>query len=164
MMHKVFPPVATALILGLVGLIAWWAQAPLLAPSLGSAVFTQLLSPKEKGARPYSIAVGQVLGLVGGFGGVWIVQAYGVPEFIHGHALVSARVAAVVVAALITAGLHSACRASSPAGGATALVVAMGIESANGSGAWRMVVGILLVTALGELARMAMPQSEKTPP
>jgi hypothetical protein len=27
-----------------------------------------------------------------------------------------------------------------------------------------LVVGILLVTALGELARMAMPQSEKTPP
>jgi hypothetical protein len=36
------------------------------------------------------------------------------------------------------------------------MVVAMGIESANGVGAWRMVVGILLVTGLGEVARRAL--------
>jgi hypothetical protein len=148
--------IATSLILGLIGVLAWWSGAPLLAPSLGSAVFTQLLSPRNKGAQPYSVAIGQLLGLVGGFAGAWIVGAVGMPVFTHGHPLVGARVAAVVLAALITAALHSLSGAESPAGGATAMVVAMGIESANGVGAWRMVVGILLVTGLGEVARRAL--------
>lgn len=65
-MAKLITPALGTIILSVIALIAVWTQQPLLAPSLGSAAFTQLLSPQTAGARPYSIFMGQLVGVLAG--------------------------------------------------------------------------------------------------
>ena len=150
---KTIPPLLIALILGAIAALSAWTQEPWLAPSLGSALFTQLLSPEEEAAKPYSIFLGQVLGGIAGFAGVFLASATTVPPFFGEHPLVFARVLAVVIAVLLAASFQQVCKAKAPAGGTTAIVVAIGAEMANWKGAVDLLVGIVLITILGEAAR-----------
>ncbi|MBE7210376.1 MAG: HPP family protein, partial [Gluconacetobacter diazotrophicus] len=63
---------------------------------------------------------------------------------------------AVVLATAIACAAMFVLRALCPVGGATALVVALGSETANWDGLWRITAGIVLVTVLGEGARLAI--------
>lgn len=161
---KLAAPVLAALVLGVIAVLGVWMQEPWLAPSLGSAVFTQVLTPDQPSAKPYTIGVGQLLGGAAGFAGVFLAGAAAAPQFMGDHALIFARAAAVVVAALLAAALQLACGATTPAGGATAVVVAVGAESATWAGAFHLAVGILLVTGLGEVARRAVSRLRTAAP
>ena len=145
--------VLAALVLGVIGLVAVWTGQPLLAPSLASAAYAQILTPRTSSATAWSAGAGQIAGLVGGFVGVFASGAFAAPMFMGGHPLVDQRVLAAVIAIVVGAGLQLAIRATCPAGGATAVVVAIGAETASLDGAARMLVAIMLVTALGEAAR-----------
>ena len=127
--------------MGVVALVAVCSREPILVPSLGSAVFTQIFSAREPSATSYSVGIGQVAGVVGGLFGVTIAFAASAPPFMGDHLLVHARAVAVVVAAIVTAALMILLGAASPAGGATALVLALGAETPDVAGAVRMLVG-----------------------
>lgn len=159
---KVATPVLAAGVLGVIAALSVWAQEPWLAPSLGSAVFAQTLSPDQPSAKPYSVAVGQLLGAAAGFVGMFVADATTVPTFMGDHRLALARAGAVALALLLAAALQLACKATTPAGGATAVVVAIGAETANWSGALHLTIGILLVTALGEAARRTILKMRAT--
>lgn len=88
--------------------------------------------------------------------GVFVTGAWAMPQFMGDHALALHRVLAVVIAVLVAGTVQIAAKAKSPAGGATALVVALGVETANWAGAGRLVLGIALVTVLGEAARQVL--------
>ena len=62
----------------------------------------------------------------------------------------------MVIAALLTALGQLSLKAGSPAGGATAVIMATGAETADLAGTARLVVGIALVTGLGEIARQLL--------
>lgn len=159
MPEKPRPLLATVLVAAILSVLAaasLWAQAPFLAPSLGSAVFTQVLHPREASARPYAILVGQILGAASGFAGVYLAGAAAAPPFSGDHTLVAARLAAIAIAGLLAAGGQRATGALTPAGGATALVVALGAEPANWHGVRDLAVGLAIVTLLGEAARRLM--------
>ena len=155
-MTRLLPSVLMAMVLGAIGLFCVWARQPWLVPSLGSAAFTQLLTPDAPGAKPYSIGVGQLIGGAAGLVGVFVAGAGAMPQFMGDHALALHRVLAVIIAVLLAGIAQVAARATSPAGGATALVIALGAETANWAGAGRLAVGIALVTVLGEAARQAI--------
>lgn len=142
-----------ASVLALVGVVSVLLQQPLLAPSLGSAVFVQVMSPMEPSARPWNTAVGQLVGLVAGFIGVYLAFATAAPTFLGSNPLVWTRVFAVAVAVALTVLGEVALGAISPAGGATAVVVAIGAETADMSGVLRMVGAIAIVTVAGEGVR-----------
>ncbi|PPQ29519.1 HPP family protein [Rhodopila globiformis] len=149
-------PILAALVLGIIAALGIWTQEAWLAPSLGSAVFTQVLTPSEASARPYNLAVGQFLGAAAGFAAVFATGAAGMPHFMSGQPLVIWRLAAVIIATLFAAVLQLLFRAITPAGGATALVVAVGAEPTRWIGVLHLSVGILLVTVLGEAVRQVM--------
>ena len=159
-MTKLLQPVAAAIMLGVVALVAVWTGEPILVPSLGSAIFTEIYTASEPSASFYSIGVGQLAGLVGGFVGVTVALAASAPSFMGHHPLVYARVLAVLAAVVVAGALQMLLKAVSPAGGATALVVALGTETADWHGAGRMLVGIALATSLGEVARRLVLRSE----
>ena len=160
-MSKLLQPVLAAIVMGVVALVAVWSREPILVPSLGSAVFTQIFSAREPSATFYSVGIGQVAGVVGGLFGVTIAFAASAPPFMGDHPLVYARVVAVVVAAIVTAALMILLGAVSPAGGATALVLALGAETPDVAGVVRMLVGIAVATGLGEAARLAVLRTER---
>lgn len=150
---EILPPLLITLILGGIGAFSLWVQQPLLIPSLGSAIFLQTLTPEEPSARAWNTGMGQLIGAAAGFGAVFLATAEWTPHFMGNNPLTIARVAAAAMAVFVTCVLQRILRATSAAGGATALVVALGAETATEDGAIRLVAGILLVTALGEAAR-----------
>ncbi len=153
MLNKLLTAVLPAAILALIAALSVWTQEPWLAPSLGSAAFAQTLSPDHTSAKPYSISVGQLIGLIAGLIGVFVAGATTTPQFMGDHTLVGARVLAVSIAAFLAALAQLLTSATTPAGGATAMVVAIGAETADMMGVIHLIVGILLVTAFGEAAR-----------
>lgn len=152
-MKLVLPPILLVVVIGLIALSSVWAQQAWLAPSIAAAAFTQMFTPTQPGARPYSIGVGQLVGVVAGFSGVWAVHAMNVGRLMGDHDITYDRVAAVAIAVAITSLLQIALKARSPSGGTTAVVIAIGAETANVAGAIRLVVGILMVVILGEIGR-----------
>ena len=125
-------------------------QEPFLAPSLGAAVFVQVMTPETSAARAWNTAGGQLAGMVGGFAGVFGAGATTLPAFFGDHRLVVQRVLALVIATLLTVIVQQFARCVSPAGGATAIVVAFGEEGANWLGVEHLLGGTLLVTVVGE--------------
>lgn len=152
---KFLPPVLIAVVIIFIAVLSMWLGEAWLVPSLGSAVFTQALSPEQESALPYSIGIGQLVGAAAGMIGVFVAGAGNVPAFMGDH-LVWARVLAAGIAVLLGAVVQILLNAKTPAGGATALVVALGAETASWAGAGRLVVGITLVTVLGEAVRQVM--------
>jgi hypothetical protein len=97
--------------------------------------------------------MGQLLGTAGDFVRVCLASAQAAAHFMANHHLIIARLLAAVMAVALTAAGQRLLRATNSAGGATALVVALGAETATIAGAVRLVAGIVLVTAMGEAAR-----------
>jgi hypothetical protein len=152
-MKIALPPVLIAIALGAIGLISVWLQQPLLVPSLGSAVFLEVLTPLEPSARAWPSFMGQIIGATSGFIGVLAAGAAFAPHFVDASPLVLPRVGAMLIAVIITAIVQPLLKATNAAGGATALVVALGAESVTAGGAARLFAGIVVATALGETAR-----------
>ncbi len=152
-LHRIAGVSATALTMLGVGAFAVWEHQPFLVPSLAAAAFLQTLPPRSPSARPWPTAMGQLAGLAGGLIAVHVTAATATPTFMDHHVLSFARVLATCVAVLLTGAAQIALNAISPAGGATALIVTLGAETADWIGALRVVVGILLVTCLGEATR-----------
>lgn len=153
MLKFVLGPVLMTVVIGTIAALGVVFQEALLAPSIAAAAFTQLFNPLQAGARPYTIVMGQVIGALSGFVGVYAAQATHAAKLVGDHDLPWDRVAAVAIAVAVTALLQTVVRARSPAGGTTAVVVAVGVETANLAGAGRLVVGIVLVAVLGEIGR-----------
>ena len=153
MVRFVWPPVLIAAILGALAAFSVAAQEAWIAPSLASAVFSQLLHPRDSGSHPVNIVLGQVIGMMAGLGAVAVTGQMHAPRLMGDHDLVAGRAVAVALAALLAAVLQTATGKKTPAGGATALVVAIGIETVSWIGVVRMLVGIGLAGVLGELAR-----------
>jgi hypothetical protein len=155
-LDRVLAPFTAAAILALIGAVGIWSHHPWLVPSLGSAAFIQTMIPDQRAAKPWSTVMGQLVALGAGFAGVYAAAAQSVPPLMSGHTLIWARIAAVGIAIWLTVLLQQLIGAQNPAGGATALLMAVGTEKPTLEGAFIMVVGILLVSALGEAARFTI--------
>lgn len=145
--------VLSALVLGAIGAASVLASQPLLVPSLGASVLLQVHLPEQASARPWNTAIGQLCGVAAGYGAVLLLGAAAGPSFTSGHPLLVARVAASALAVAVALVMQTALGAVCPAGGATALIASLGLETADRAGLGRFVAAILLVTALGEGAR-----------
>jgi hypothetical protein len=154
MTRPVLEALLVMVVLGVIAGVSVWLQQPFLAPSLGSAAFIQVMSPDDKSARVWDTAAGQLVAVVAGFVGVYVASAASDPPFLTQHDLVWTRVVAMVIATGLTVIGQRLLKVNSPAGGATAVVLAIGLEAPNWLGAGRLIVAIVLVTALGEMARL----------
>lgn len=153
--HLAAALVALAILVA-IGAFGIWTGYPWLVPSLGSATLLPTMSPQVPTARAWNTCVGQLVALVGGFAGVFAVGAETVPAYDASHSLAWARIAAVAIAVGITVLLQVITASENPAGGATALLVALGTLSASWQSAFILVIGILLVSILAEGARFVI--------
>ncbi len=152
--HWVLPTVASAIILAAIGALGLAAQDAWLVPSLGSAIFVQVMTPKEPSAHWWNSFAGQLIAIPAGFLGVYVTRAEAAPAFLSGHPLEPIRLAAVAIAIAATVLAQRGLKATCPAGGAVALLIALGTVPPDLHGAALLAIGILLVTILGEPARL----------
>lgn len=155
-MRLLLPPLFIIGVLGIIAAASVATGQPLMAPSLGAAAYSQMIHADEASARVYNIFVGQLVGAIAGFVGVILAgQAHAVP-FTATGGVTDGRLLAICIAVGLGAVAQIACRARTPVGGATALVVALGVEHADAAGAIRLFVAIGLITVLGEIGRRVL--------
>jgi hypothetical protein len=140
-----------ALILALAA-IGWAASWPFVFASLGPTAYEIVEKPESKSARPYNVIAGHLVGLGAGFFALWVLDAWASPKVMTSGFVAAPRIWAAVVAATLTAGITLMIRASQPASLATALLISLGAMQ-TGRDAVAIVVGVLLVAAIGEPLR-----------
>jgi len=148
----VWAPTTAAVLVGAVGLGGILVGLPWLVPSLGPSAALVGSSPAHPTARPWNTVVGHAGGLLAGFLAVAMVGATGAPTVLGDHELVPARVAAAVIAMLLTMAAGYLLRAQHPPAAATTLLVALG-AIATLQQAVIVLIGVILLAAIGEAFR-----------
>jgi hypothetical protein len=153
---------ATAAVMALIGALSVWAGIAWLVASLGPSAMMQALSSEQRTASMYNTCLGQLIGEAAGFIGVFAVAA-AAPPLMSGHPLTWDRVAAVAIAFVLMVPTQILLKAKHPPGAAVALLLALGIEPATWHTAWVMIVGIIMVTLFGEVARILITRVKHGP-
>jgi hypothetical protein len=122
-----------------------------LFPSLGPTAYLQAESPANPAARFYNSIVGHLVGLAAGFLAVFLLSAYNDPVTLVAHQLTAGRAVAAALAVAVTLLVCLLLKASHPPAAATTLLAALGSFKIEDAPA--ILIGILLVSALGEVAR-----------
>ena len=134
------------------GAIGWATKQPLIFASLGPTAYELTEQPQMPSARPYNIIVGHLIGLGAGFLAVYLVDAWAAPNVLATGVVSPQRVWATAISAALTAFVCLALKAGQPAALATTLLVSLGAMQTRRD-AIAIVVGVLLVTAMGEPLR-----------
>ena len=151
--HAAAPPLAAAFVLGLIGLGGMAAGVPWLFPSLGPTVAIQAGTPTLPSARPWNVFAGHLIGLACGIAAVHLTGAVDLASVTEAHALSGPRLAAAVLAVLLSMGLQAAARARHPPAEATTLLFALGALQPDLRSSLTVAGGVVLVTVLGEACR-----------
>lgn len=164
--RKVLTPVMAALVLGLIGVLGMVLDVPWLFPSLGPTIAIQAGTPGLPSAKPWNVFAGHLIGLACGIAAVHLAGAAGTPGVAEAHTLAGARVAAAVLAVLLSLWLQAALQARHPPAEATTLLVALGALKPDLHTVLTIVGGVVLVTLLGEIARrlLADPDDPQATP
>ena len=144
--------IAAALMVGIVGVIAVLAGHPWLFPSLGPTAYLLAAYPELPTSRLYNCFVGHLVGLVSGFIGVAIFNAWSAP-IVPLHEVTWPRVGAAAVAIALTVAVDNLSRSGHPPAAATTLLVALGTFHTLW-GAALVVIGVALLLATGEALRL----------
>jgi len=147
------PALAAALVIGLIGLLGMWLDVPWLFPSLGPTIAIQAANPELPSARPWNVCAGHMIGLACAIAAIFVTGAAGEPSVASAHVLSGPRVAAAVLAVLLSTALQAAARARHPPAEATTLLFALGALQPELRSALAVAGGVALVALLGEPCR-----------
>ena len=134
------------------GAIGWATKQPLIFASLGPTAYELTEQPQMPSARPYNIIVGHLIGLGAGFLAIYLLNAWAAPNVLATGIVSPQRMWATAISAALTAFVSLAVKAGQPAALATTLLVSLGAMQTRRD-AIAIVVGVLLVTAMGEPLR-----------
>lgn len=137
------------LIVGGIGLLT---RNALIFSSLGATAFEQVEKSRSKSARPYSVVLGHLSGIVCGFASVALLRVWKEPAVLSSHELTAGRLWAAVLAVTLTAAVNQLMKATQPAACSTTLLVAMGSFSGLHQ-AFLLVAGVLAIAFIGEPMR-----------
>jgi HPP family len=135
-----------------VAVIGWASGQPLIFASLGPTAYELVEQPHARSARIYNIIVGHLVGLGAGFFSIYVLHAWGAPNVLAAGVVSTQRLWATTVAAALTTLFTLILRAGQPAALATTLLVSLGAMQ-NQKSAIAIVMGVLLITAIGEPVR-----------
>jgi CBS-domain-containing membrane protein len=150
---RLLPAMASALTLGLIGLLGMWAGMPWLFPSLGPTIAIQTSAPDSTGARPYNVIAGHLVGLICGIVAVFVTGANQLPSVTASHELSLTHIGAAVLAVGLSMSIQTAFRAQHPPAEATTLLVGLGAIEPTLWSALTIAAGVGLVAFIGEVAR-----------
>jgi HPP family len=153
----VWVPIAGGIGLGVAGLIGLLTHRLILFASLGPTSVMIVQQPLLASTKPYNSIVGHMIGLGAGFFAVWILGIAAQPSVFALHLLSGARVCAALLAIAIATGLEILLEAQHPPAASTTLLAALGSFRLDWTYAWEVLVGVVVVTATGELLRRLHP-------
>lgn len=155
----IWAPIASGVLILLVGLLGLAAHQPWLFPSLGPTAFLQAELPKLPSSKFYNIVVGHLLGLGSGLLAVALFGANQAPSVLTTGALTTPRVWAAVLAVILNLFLVLLLKASHPPAAATTLLVALGGFKPTLHDVITVIMGVLIVATAGEILRQVRLKS-----
>ena len=132
--------------------IGWATNQPLIFASLGPTAYELVEQPRMPSARPYNIIVGHLIGLSAGLLAVYVLNAWAAPNVLATGVVSPQRMWATAASAALTTLASLALKAAQPAALATTLLVSLGAMQTRRD-AIAIIIGVLLITALGEPVR-----------
>lgn len=150
-------PLASAVAIGVPGVIALLTHHLILFASLGPTGVMTAQQPLLASTKPYNSIVGHMVGLGSGFFAVWVLGIAAQPSVFEAHAVSGPRVCAAVIAIAIAILLESLLKARHPPAASTTLLAALGSFRLDWTYTWEILVGVVAVTAAGELLRLLHP-------
>lgn len=151
----VIAPLGEGFLVLIAGLAGWAAHQPLIFASLGPTAYELVETPARRSARPYSILVGHLLGVLSGYLALFLTSAWRTPA-VSQHGVPLPRVWAAVLAATLTVLTTLVLRASQPAATSTTLLVATGIMQAPRDAAIILCAVVLMIAAGEPLRRLRL--------
>lgn len=146
-------PLASAVTLGVPGVLALLMHQLFLFPSLGPTAMMMMNHPELPSARPYNAVVGHLLGLGAGFACVFALGLAHTPSIFVVHAVTAPRVAAAVLAITLASALELLLRAQHPPGAATTLLAALGSFRPNWHDAGAVLGAVIVLVGVAELLK-----------
>ena len=132
--------------------IGWATNQPLIFASLGPTAYELVEQPQMPSARPYNVIVGHLLGMGAGFLALYMFNAWTAPNVLATGVVSPHRLWATALSAALTTLACLALKAGQPAALATTLLISLGAMQTRRD-AIAIIVGVLLVTAMGEPVR-----------
>ena len=153
--ETVWGPIVAAAGLGLLGMLGWLIGSPLLFASLGPTLFLIALEPANPSTRFYNVTAGHLIGLGAAALSAWATGATHAAAMNVHEALPGTRLAAAILALVLTMIGQGLLKVSHAPAAATTLLFALGTLPLDPRAA-ALFVGAVVVTALvGELFRRA---------
>jgi CBS-domain-containing membrane protein len=106
--------------------LAMVSRTPFIFPSLGPTAFMFFFSPTAAAARPRNALFGHALGILCGYGALWITGLQGAPSTLA-EGINEPRVLAAALSLSGTAAAMILFRVAHPPAGATTLIVSLGL-------------------------------------
>lgn len=147
----VIAPLCEAALLLIAGTAAILLHKPFFFASLGPTAYELTETPERESARPYSVLVGHLIGVLSGFLALLATHAWSAPA-VSTSSITWVRVWAAVLATLLTVFGTMAIRATQPAALSTTLMIATGSMQRRQDGLVIM-AAILLLVVVGEPMR-----------
>src|SRR5215470_10501823 len=132
--------------------IGWATNQPLIFASLGPTAYELVEQPRMPSARPYNVIVGHLIGVGAGFLALYMFNAWAAPNVLATGVVSPHRLWATAISAALTTIVCLALKAGQPAALATTLLISLGAMQTRRD-AIAIIVGVLLVTAMGEPVR-----------
>ncbi|HET9108944.1 MAG TPA: HPP family protein [Steroidobacteraceae bacterium] len=150
-------PLASSVALGVPGVIALLTHHLVLFASLAptSVMITQ--QPMLASTRPYNSIVGHMIGLGSGFFAVWVLGIASQPSVFTLHMVSGARVCAAMISIATALEAELLLDARHPPAASTTLLAALGSFRVDWTSTWEVLVGVIAVTAAGEILRIFHP-------
>ena len=148
------------------GAIGWATKQPLIFASLGPTAYELVEQPQLKSARSYNIVVGHLIGMGAGFVAIYLFNAWTAPNVLSTGIISAQRLWATTLAATLTTLFTLILKAGQPAALATTLLISLGAMQSgraaiislgamqSGRAAIAIVVGVLIMTVIGEPIRL----------
>lgn len=161
-MKAAYPPLSAALVIAIVAALAIATRQPWLFPSLGPTLFLQTVTPDQPAAKPWNTLAGHAIGVAAALLALLICGAMSDPAALTSGVLTVGRSAASALAIALTIAGQELLRAQHPPAAATTLLLTLGALQPDAVTAVALTAGIVLVGALGEVARRFHPDRKST--
>jgi CBS domain-containing membrane protein len=149
---------ASGIAIGVPGLIALLTHHLILFASLGPTGIMAAQQPLLASTRPYNAIVGHMIGLGSGFLAVWALGIASQPSVFSVHAVSGPRVCAALLAITFAVLFEALLKARHPPAASTTLLAALGSFRLDWTYTWEVLLGVVAVTAVGELLRTMHPE------
>jgi CBS domain-containing membrane protein len=153
----IWVPIASGLAIGVPGIIALLTHHLILFASLGPTGVMIAQQPLLASTKPYNCVAGHMIGLGSGFLAVWALGIASQPSVFSAHGVSGPRVCAALVAITVAVLFEALLKARHPPAASTTLLAALGSFRLDWTYTWEVLVGVVAVTAAGELLRTVHP-------